>query len=233
MIGSRVSPAFRVFDAKRVARTARAARRAARPRPPERSATRALADTRTPTHVPKRTRTGTAHRTRPLSDRLRCILLRPRNTRRRFTKKTTGYAAEVLEESRAYAAHADRASVSLDDVKLAIAAKLETQFVPPTSAEEMKAYADSVNREALPALTNRPGIHVAQEDNLLSPNYQFFPRAGAAGTRGDGDGDDMDDMDGGDAKRPVPAAAKPRAEPTAMEAHEPVKVAVRGSKRKK
>lgn len=118
-------------------------------------------------------------------------------------------------------------------MKLAIAAKLETQFVPPTSAEEMKAYALSVNREALPALTNRPGIHVAQEDNLLSPNYQFFPRAGAAGTRGDGDGDDMDDMDGGDAKRPVPAAAKPRAEPTAMEAHEPVKVAVRGSKRKK
>jgi hypothetical protein len=87
VIGSRVSPAFRVFDAKRVARTARAARRAARPRPPERSAARALADTRTPTHVPKRTRTGTAHRTRPLSDRLRCILLRPRNTRRRFTKK--------------------------------------------------------------------------------------------------------------------------------------------------
>ena len=118
-------------------------------------------------------------------------------------------------------------------MKLAIAAKLETHFVPPTSAEEMKAYADSVNSEALPALTNRPGIHVAQDDNLLSPNYQFFPRAGAAGTRGDGDGDDMDDMDGGDAKRPVPAPAKPRAEPTAMEAHEPVKVAVRGSKRKK
>ena len=138
----------------------------------------------------------------------------------------------MLEESRAYAAHAERASVSLDDVKLAIAAKLETQFVPPTSAEDMKAYADAVNAAALPALTNRPGIHVAQEENLLSPNYQFFPRAGAAGMRGDGDGDG-DEMAGGDAKRPVPAAAKPRAEPTAMEAHEPVKVAVRGSKRKK
>ena len=72
----------------------------------------------------------------------------------------------MLEESRAYAAHADRASISLDDVKLAIAAKLETQFVPPTSAEEMKAYADAVNREPLPALTNRPGIHVAQDENL-------------------------------------------------------------------
>ena len=138
----------------------------------------------------------------------------------------------MLEESRAYAAHADRASISLDDVKLAIAAKLETQFVPPTSAEEMKAYADAVNREPLPALTNRPGIHVAQDENLLSPNYQFFPRAGASGTRGDGDGDG-DEMAGGDAKQPVPAAAKPRAEPTAMEAHEPVKVAVRGWKRKK
>lgn len=225
MIGSRVR--LLGYSTRSGSRgSARAARRAARPRPPERSATRALADTRTPVTSP-RTRTGTAHRTPPLSDRLRCILLRPATT------KTTGYAAEVLEESRAYAAHADRASVSLDDVKLAIAAKLETQFVPPTSAEEMKAYADSVNSEALPALTNRPGIHVAQDDNLLSPNYQFFPRAGAAGTRGDGDGDDMDDMDGGDAKRPVPAAAKPRAEPTAMEAHEPVKVAVRGSKRKK
>jgi hypothetical protein len=147
-------------------------------------------------------------------------------------RRNAGYAAEVLEESRAYAAHAERASVSLDDVKLAIAAKLETQFVPPTSAEDMKAYADAVNAAALPALTNRPGIHVAQDENLLSPNYQFFPRAGAAGMRGDGDGDG-DEMAGGDAKRPVPAAAKPRAEPTAMEAHEPVKVAVRGSKRKK
>ena len=145
-----------------------------------------------------------------------------------------GYAAEVLEESRAYAAHAERASISLDDVKLAIAAKLETQFVPPRSAEEMKAYADAVNAEPLPALTNRPGIHVAQDENLLSPNYQFFPRAGAAGTRGDGDGDgDGDEMAAVDAKRSVPVATKPRAEPTAMEAHEPVKVAVRGSKRKK
>ena len=54
-----------------------------------------------------------------------------------------------------YAAHAERTSVSLDDVKLAIAAKLETQFVPPTSAEDMKAYADAVNAVALPALTNR------------------------------------------------------------------------------
>ena len=138
----------------------------------------------------------------------------------------------MLEESRAYAAHAERASISLDDVKLAIAAKLETQFVPPRSAEEMKAYADAVNAEPLPALTNRPGIHVAQDENLLSPNYQFFPRAGAAGTRGDGDGDG-DEMAAVDAKQSVPAATKPRAEPTAMEAHEPVKVAVRGSKRKK
>ena len=54
----------------------------------------------------------------------------------------------MLEESRAYAAHAERTSVSLDDVKLAIAAKLETQFVPPTSAEDMKAYADAVNAVA-------------------------------------------------------------------------------------
>ena len=137
----------------------------------------------------------------------------------------------MLEESRAYAAHAERTSVSLDDVKLAIAAKLETQFVPPTSAEDMKAYADAVNAVALPA-PDQPARHPRRAGREPAvARLPILPARGRLRMRGDGDGDG-DEMAGGDAKRHVPAAAKPRAEPTAMEAHEPVKVAVRGSKRK-
>ena len=67
-----------------------------------------------------------------------------------------------------------RETVELDDVKLAVEAKLQTQFTRPAGTEEMHEYAASVNRAPMPPLTNRPGIHMPQDDNLLSANYQFF-----------------------------------------------------------
>ena len=75
-----------------------------------------------------------------------------------------------------YAEHAGRETVELDDVKLAVEAKLQTEFTRPAGTEEMHEYAASVNRAPMPPLTNRPGIHMPQDDNLLSANYQFFPR---------------------------------------------------------
>ena len=100
-----------------------------------------------------------------------------------------------------YAEHAGRDSIALDDVKLAVAAKLETQFVDPVGVEELRAHAAAVNARPLPPLTNRPGIHVPQDENLLGDNYQFFPRGyemGEGGRRGDeGDDDDDDDVDAG------------------------------------
>ena len=74
-----------------------------------------------------------------------------------------------------YAEHAGRETVELDDVKLAVEAKLQTEFTRPAGTEEMHEYAASVNRAPMPPLTNRPGIHMPQDDNLLSANYQFFP----------------------------------------------------------
>lgn len=99
-----------------------------------------------------------------------------------------------------YAEHAGRDSIALDDVKLAVAAKLETQFVDPVGVEELRAHAAAVNARPLPPLTNRPGIHVPQDENLLGDNYQFFPRGyemGEGGRRGDEGDDDDDDVDAG------------------------------------
>ena len=44
------------------------------------------------------------------------------------------------------------------------------------SVEDMHEIAASLNRLPMPTLNHRPGIHVPQEENLLSANYQFFPR---------------------------------------------------------
>ena len=57
-----------------------------------------------------------------------------------------GYTSEVLEESQVYAEHAGRETVELDDVKLAVEAKLQTEFTRPAGTEEMHEYAASVNR---------------------------------------------------------------------------------------
>jgi hypothetical protein len=157
-----------------------------------------------------------------------------------YTRRRVGYAAEVLEESLSYAAHADRTSVALEDVKLAIAAKLETQFLRPTGTEELTAYAKAVNRLEFPRLTHRPGIHVAQEENLLSPNYQFFPRRRRekrlAGRGDEGDEGDEGDADAGKTRDPESKTLNPSvrhavAEPTAMAPHDPVTIALRGGKR--
>ena len=86
----------------------------------------------------------------------------------------------MLEESQVYAEHAGRETVELDDVKLAVEAKLGGVHATRGHGE-MHEYAASVNRAPMPPLTNRPGIHMPQDDNLLSANYQFFPRYRAAG----------------------------------------------------
>ena len=117
-----------------------------------------------------------------------------------------------------YAEHAGRETVELDDVKLAVEAKLQTEFTRPAGTEEMHEYAASVNRAPMPPLTNRPGIHMPQDDNLLSANYQFFPR----GYRAAEDRRERVDkpVDGGVGGAAAGAGARAAVKPTAMEAHE-------------
>ena len=147
-----------------------------------------------------------------------------------ISRPDAGYTSEVLEESLVYADHAGRETVGLDDVKLAVAAKLQTEFTRPAGAEEMHEYAASVNRAPMPPLTNRPGIHMPQDDNLLSANYQFFPRGYQVADDRRGGVEAPADRGGGAAGAGAGAGAGAAVEPTAMEAHDSLGFRVGGGK---
>ena len=73
---------------------------------------------------------------------------------------SAGYTCDVIEEAQVYTQHRSGEEVNLDDVKLAIHALLQNQFVKPPTADTMHQFAHSLNRVPLPPLNNRPGIHV-------------------------------------------------------------------------
>ena len=78
----------------------------------------------------------------------------------------------------AYTKHRGGAEVNVDDVKLAVETTLMREFPAPPSVEDMRDRAAALNAIPLPALSNRPGIHVPQDDNLLGAHVQYFPRPG-------------------------------------------------------
>jgi transcription initiation factor TFIID subunit 9B len=89
-----------------------------------------------------------------------------------------GYTSQVLSDSVAYTKHRGGAEVNVDDVKLAVETKLMREFHAPASVEDMRDRAAALNAIPLPELSNRPGIHVPQDDNLLGAHVQYFPRPG-------------------------------------------------------
>lgn len=85
------------------------------------------------------------------------------------------YTSEALEEAAVAARHAGRTKINVDDVKMGTKALLLTQFVDPPSLAEAQAMANAVNKNPLPKLVDRPGIHVPTERNLLSDNWDIGP----------------------------------------------------------
>ena len=85
------------------------------------------------------------------------------------------YASEVLEESTAAARHANRTVLTADDVKIGAKSILMRQFLDPPSLTDAHAVASAVNKRPLQKLSNRPGIHVPTEINLLNDNWDIGP----------------------------------------------------------
>jgi transcription initiation factor TFIID subunit 9B len=85
------------------------------------------------------------------------------------------YASEALEESACAARHAGRGTIDAEDVKIGAKAILMRQFIEPPSLADAHAMAAVVNRHPLPKLSNRPGIHVPTEMNLLNDNWDIGP----------------------------------------------------------
>lgn len=88
------------------------------------------------------------------------------------------YTADVLVDATAYAEHAGRgpgAAVTLDDVKLAVQARLQSSFLQPPARESLAELATPLNSIPLPPVQSRPGVALPVEDALLAPNFQVAP----------------------------------------------------------
>ena len=81
----------------------------------------------------------------------------------------------MLEESTAAARHANRTVLTADDVKIGAKSILMRQFLDPPSLTDAHAVASAVNKRPLQKLSNRPGIHVPTEINLLNDNWDIGP----------------------------------------------------------
>jgi transcription initiation factor TFIID subunit 9B len=138
------------------------------------------------------------------------------------------YTSEVLAEASIASKHAKKTTLDVEDVKLGAKAVLLSQFVDPPSLGDAHAMANAVNKNPLPKLSERPGIHVPTELNLLSDNYDIGPaRAHEVAA-------DLEKQ--AEAKAAAAAAAAAAAiassskatEPSAMGAHDPLAFEVKG-----
>ncbi|MBW0476472.1 hypothetical protein O181_016187 [Austropuccinia psidii MF-1] len=91
------------------------------------------------------------------------------------------YTVDILSDALVYAEHAGRASTShgpdVEDVRLAVQAKVEHSMSEPMSKEFLLSLAENLNRTSLPPIPERYGIRLPPEkDRLTAPNFDIAPK---------------------------------------------------------
>eukprot|EP00897_Mesotaenium_endlicherianum_P003203 jgi/Mesen1/2910/ME000175S02066 len=104
-----------------------------------------------------------------------------------FLELSYRYATDVLGDAQAYAEHAGRRGVDVDDVKLAIQSRVNFSFTQPPPREIVMELARARNAVPLPKVVGRPGIALPPEhDTLVQPNYQIATSSAARPRPGGG-----------------------------------------------
>ena len=89
-----------------------------------------------------------------------------------------GQGATTVEELKKH-------SVSVRDVRLASRVILSREFaandIGSMSTESLQKACEKLNEKPMPKVTERPGIRVPQDDNLLNENYEIGPARGKEG----------------------------------------------------
>lgn len=78
------------------------------------------------------------------------------------------YVACILEDAKAYANHAKKKSIDLDDVKLALNIQLEQMFTSPPPREVLAEVARTKNNTPLPFIKPHCGVRLPQDRYCLS-----------------------------------------------------------------
>lgn len=97
------------------------------------------------------------------------------------------YTVDILSDAMVYADHAGRAHAAhgpdVEDVRLAVQAKVEHSMSGPMSKEFLLNLADTLNRTSLPPIPERYGIRLPPEkDRLTAPNFDIAPKAPSSTT---------------------------------------------------
>eukprot|EP01094_Clydonella_sp_ATCC50884_P014933 TRINITY_DN25502_c0_g1_i1.p1 TRINITY_DN25502_c0_g1~~TRINITY_DN25502_c0_g1_i1.p1 ORF type:complete len:235 (-),score=38.34 TRINITY_DN25502_c0_g1_i1:149-853(-) len=97
------------------------------------------------------------------------------------------YTTDVLEDAEAYATHANKDAIGMDDIRLAIQSQVNSSFTQPPPRELVMELAQQKNSLPLPSIPNRLGVLLpSEEDCLTSVNYHVDPQGDCAGARTSG-----------------------------------------------
>lgn len=84
------------------------------------------------------------------------------------------YVTTVLDDAKAYANHAKKKGIDLDDVKLAVSMQMEQSFTTPPPREILMEVARSKNSTPLPTIKPHCGIRLPPDRYCLSAcNYKL------------------------------------------------------------
>ncbi|CAH7675252.1 transcription initiation factor TFIID subunit 9 [Phakopsora pachyrhizi] len=91
------------------------------------------------------------------------------------------YTSDILSDAIVYAEHAGRAHAAhgpnVEDVRLAVQAKVEHSMSGPMSKEFLLSLAENLNKTTLPPIPERYGIRLPPEkDRLTAPNFDICPK---------------------------------------------------------
>lgn len=87
------------------------------------------------------------------------------------------YVSEVLQDGLMYAEHAGRTELAVEDVQLAVQARVNSSFTQPPPRELLLELAKEKNSNPLPNFPTRLGVLLPPEEHcLVQPTYQIEPK---------------------------------------------------------
>jgi len=80
------------------------------------------------------------------------------------------YVTDVVSDARVYMTHANRKTITIDDIKLSVSHKLDHSFTAPPPREFLLDIARTKNSQPLPLIQDRCGLRLPPERYCLTGN---------------------------------------------------------------
>ena len=81
------------------------------------------------------------------------------------------YTLQTLQDAQIYAEHADRNTLNVEDIKLAIQARVNHSFRGPAPKDFLLELAQERNKRPLPAVNEAYGVRMPRDHALVAPDW--------------------------------------------------------------